>query len=334
MSRIQNSGKIVTGILIIISAVLFAGCMPSAPQKQEQVFAVNVMPATSGELIDYLEVNGDIEATSNIDVFADKAGEIIGINVSLGQYVLAGQTIAFVDASRPGQSYIPNPVRAPISGTITSLPIRIGATISMASPIAKISRTNDLIITTNVAERFVARMKTGLTAQVWLEAYPDEAFTAKVTEVSPVIDPVTRSLAVKLAFTGKTDKIKTGMFAEVRIITETKQNVIKIPFVAVVRVDDKSFVFVAKEGQPEEKPAEPEKLSDAKADTHIMGIAEKREVKTGLVVDNKVEIKAGLQAGEKVIIQGQKSLDDQSKIRIIEESPGIPEKDEIGGGAR
>jgi multidrug efflux pump subunit AcrA (membrane-fusion protein) len=320
------------GVRLLAAGVLVlsaTGCFQRPGRPREQVFAVNVMPAVSGSLIDYLEVNGDIEASSTIDVFAEKMGEVIGIDVSLGQHVAAGQTIARIDPSRPGQRYVPNPVTAPIAGTITSLPIRIGGTVSMTSPIAKISRTNDLVITTDVAERFVAKMKTGLTASIWLEAYPDEQFAARVTEVSPVVDPVSRTLAVKLAFTGDTQRVKAGMFAEVRIITEVKKKVIKIPFNAIVRMEDKSYVFVVKE-----LPKQPEQDAAGDKTAPPEASVEKREIESGLVVDDKVEVKSGLKAGEEVVVAGQKSLDDGVKVKVIEKLPGFPVEDKIGGGVR
>ncbi|RPJ08050.1 MAG: efflux RND transporter periplasmic adaptor subunit, partial [Spirochaetaceae bacterium] len=279
---------------------------------KEPVFAVSVTPAVSGRLMSYLEVNGDIESSSNIDVYAEKAGEVVSVNVALGQYVSEGQTIARVDPSRPGQRYVPNPVTAPISGMITSLPVRVGATVSMTSAIARISRTQDLIITTNVAERFTGLMHTGLSAEVRLEAFPEVIFTARVSEVSPVVDPVTRSMTVKLVFTGNRDGVKTGMFAEVRIITTVKNNIIKIPLQALVKRGEQQFVFVAKDAQS----------------------VEKREVVSGIEVDNKLEITKGLVAGELIVVEGQRSLGDGSKIRVIREIPGLPAEDTIGGGEK
>ncbi len=326
--RMKHRGAGLLAAAIILTAL--SGCMPKGPAGRETMFAVNVMPATQGSLIDYLEVNGDIEASSTIDVFPEKMGEVVGIDVTLGQRVAVGQVIARIDPSRPGQRYVANPVTAPIAGTITALPIRLGSTVSMSSPIAKISRTNDLIVSTNVAERFTAKMKTGLDANIWLDAFPDEHFPAKVTEVSPVVDPVTRSLGVKLAFTGETDRIKAGMFAEIKIITSVKRGVIRIPFNAIVRMEGKSYVFVAREKPEEAKPEE----GAPETNGRTLGVAEKRSVVTGLIVDDKVEILSGVAAGEKVIVAGQKSLGDQVKVRIIEELAGYPEQDLLTGGER
>jgi membrane fusion protein (multidrug efflux system) len=293
---------------VLAAAILLMSCFPGTPDEEiETVFAVNIIPAAQGELNEYIQVNGDVESLASIDVFADNNGEIISINVGLGQYVYAGQVIAKVDPSRPGQNFLPNPVRAPISGTIIALPVRVGSTISVQTPVAKISRTNELELVTNIAERFIADIKVGLDALVRFQAYPEQVFKAKIKEVSPVLDSVTRSLEVKLRFTENARQVKAGMFAEIKIITQTKKDIIKIPAHCLVHRFEDTFVFVVKE------------------DSWV----EKREVVQGIEIDNKLEILSGLEAGEMIVAQGQKVLEDQAKVRIIETLPPLASEDTI-----
>jgi membrane fusion protein (multidrug efflux system) len=294
--------------VLLAAAIMLMSCFPGPPQEEiETVFAVNVIPAAQGELNEYIQVNGDVESLASIDVFADNNGEVISINVGLGQYVYAGQVIAKVDPSRPGQNFLPNPVRAPISGTIIALPVRVGSTISVQTPVAKISRTNELELVTNIAERFIADIKVGLDALVRFQAYPEQVFKAKIKEVSPVLDSVTRSLEVKLRFTENARQVKAGMFAEIKIITQTKKDIIKIPTHCLVHRFEDTFVFVVKE------------------DSWV----EKREVVQGIEIDNKLEILSGLEAGEMIVAQGQKVLEDQAKVRIIDTLPPLAAEDTI-----
>ncbi|MBN1799219.1 MAG: efflux RND transporter periplasmic adaptor subunit [Spirochaetales bacterium] len=299
--------------LLPLAAVMFiqtitGSCFPAPPPvEQETVFAVNVIPVAKGEINDYIQVNGDVESLASIDVFANNNGEVISINVGLGQYVSAGQLIAKVDPSRPGQNFLPNPVRAPISGTIIGLPVRVGSTITVQTAIAKISRTSELEIVTNVAERFIADIKVGLDALARFQAFPEQVFKAKIKEVSPVLDPVTRSLQVKLRFTEKAGQVKAGMFAEIKIITKTKKDIVKIPAYCLVRRFEKIFVFVVKDES----------------------WVEQREVIPGIEIDNKLEILSGLKPDEIIIAQGQKVLEDQAKVRIIETLPPLSAEDII-----
>jgi RND family efflux transporter MFP subunit len=150
-------------------------------------------------------------------------------------------------------------------------------------------------------------MKVGLDALVRFEAFPDRHFTARVSELAPVVDPITRTMEVKLDFTGRYDRVKAGMFAEIKIITEKKNNVIKIPADCLVKRYGGDFVFVVKE----------------------TGQAERRAVKPGIEIDNKLEIIEGLKPGEEIVVRGQTLLEDNAKIKIIEQVPPLDVEDSI-----
>lgn len=263
---------------------------------EETIFAVNVTPAVQGEINDYIEINGGVQTTTSIDVFSDTAGEIVRVPARVGQTVQAGDVIAEVDPSRPGQNFALSPVRAPITGTITRLPARVGSQVSPASPVAQISRTNELEIVVSLAERFISKVRVGLPAVIRLDAFPDQQFNATVTELSPVVDPLTRTLEVTLRFTRPDPRVRAGMFAEVRIITEQKDNIVKVPADVMIRRFGDNFVFVVQED-----------------DT-----VSRRVVTPGIEIDNKLEITSGLEPGERVVYQGQNLLEDGARVRVID----------------
>ncbi|MFO8042127.1 MAG: efflux RND transporter periplasmic adaptor subunit [Alkalispirochaeta sp.] len=276
-------------------------------ENVDTVFAVNVTPAVQGEINDYIEINGDVETDTSVDVFSDTNGEIARLYVRVGQTVEAGETIAEVDPSRPGQNFSLSPVRAPISGTITRLPARVGAQVTPSSPVGQVSRTNDLEISVNVAERFISKVSRGLPAVVSLDAFPDRTFDATVTDLSPVVDPLTRTLEVTLRFDEPDPVIRAGMFAEVRIITEQKDNIVKVPSDVVIRRFGDTFVYVVTEENT----------------------AERRSVNPGIEIDNKLEITEGLAPDERVVYQGQNLLEDGSRVRIIDTVEPLTAEDTV-----
>jgi multidrug efflux pump subunit AcrA (membrane-fusion protein) len=265
-------------------------------QNVDSVFAVNVTPAIQGEINDYIEINGDVQTTASVDVFSDTNGEIVRLYVGVGETVQAGETIAEVDPSRPGQNFSLSPVRAPITGTITRLPARVGAQVAPSAPVAQVSRTNDLEIVVDVAERFISKVSRGLPAVVSLDAFPERRFDATVTDLSPVVDPLTRTLEVTLRFDRPDPVIRAGMFAEVRIITEQKDNIVKVPSDVLIRRFGDTFVYVVTEDNT----------------------AERRIVNPGIEIDNKIEITEGLAPNERVVYQGQNLLEDGSRVRVID----------------
>lgn len=276
-------------------------------ENVDSVFAVNVTPAVQGEINDYIEINGDVQTDTSVDVFSDTNGEVARLYVRVGQTVEAGETIAEVDPSRPGQNFSLSPVRAPISGTITRLPARVGAQVTPSSPVAQVSRTNDLEISVDVAERFISKVSRGLPAVVSLDAFPDRRFNATVTDLSPVVDPLTRTLEVTLRFDRPDPGIRAGMFAEVRIITEQKDNIVKVPSDVVIRRFGDTFVYVVTEENT----------------------AERRSVNPGIEIDNKLEITEGLAPEERVVYQGQNLLEDGSRVRVIDTVEPLTAEDTV-----
>ncbi len=264
---------------------------------EDTAFAVNVTRPVRGEIRNYLELNGDVEPASSVDVYPDTNGEVASMRVRVGQVVSRDEVIAEVDRSRPGQQFEPSPVRAPVAGTITQRYVSVGSTVGPSVPVVQISDTNVLEIRTRVAERFISLIREGQEAIIFLEAYPEASFPARVTELSPVVDPATRTMGVTLEFARRDARVRAGMFVEIRLVTAVKQDVVKVQSDAVVRRFDRPYVFVVTDD-----------------DT-----VEQREVSLGISIGNQVEIADGLEADEQVVIQGQSLLDDGAEVRVIEE---------------
>lgn len=269
--------------------------------KDDIVYAVNTYKIKAGNLDQYLEFGGDVDAVNSVAVMPDMAGKVARFEVSVGQMVRKDQVIAYVDASRPGMNYSLSPVKAPISGRIVSLPPSIGATVSQAVTVASIAQTDDLEIKVSVAERFVSRIAENQSAIVTFDAYPGVEFKAKVFEVSPVLDTSSRTMAIKLRIEPADKRIKVGMYARVRLITESVHDAIVIPNEAMITRDGNPYVFTV--------PAEKKEGEDV--------IVHLQPVSVGISVDNKTEITQGLKVNDEIVIKGQTLLNDEAKVNII-----------------
>jgi membrane fusion protein (multidrug efflux system) len=314
-------------VLAVIATILaLGGCGkpgndPKSPtaggwgqQKEEaSFFAVSESESVKGTLNNYIQLNGDIETKSSVDVYADTMGKVSRLYVNIGDRVKKDTIIAEVDQSRPGMMFVASPVRSPISGTITLIPVQVGSTITQGVAIARIAATDQIQARTDVAERFVALMRPGLDAVLSFDAYPGITFPAVVAEVSPVLDPASRTLEVKLRLVEPDIRIKPGMFARIKIITETKRNVVKVPTDAVVQRLGEYYVFVIK--------------ANEKSTTGFD--VEKRAVTPGIDIDNKREIVKGLASGERIVVRGQTLLEDGAAVKIVEKEPPLPVDDPI-----
>ncbi|MDR0524367.1 MAG: efflux RND transporter periplasmic adaptor subunit [Spirochaetaceae bacterium] len=281
-------------------------CKPAAPAAVSApgvpVFAVNTMPAAQGQIRDYLALSGDLVAGSAVDVFSDAAGKITRVDVAVGAKVQKDQAIAAVDPSKPGMNYVPATVKSPISGTVVSLPAQVGMTISQSVALARIAGGNALEIKVFVSERFISKMTLGLSCEVTLDAYPGEVFQGKITEISPTIDPASRTMEVRVSVDNSSSRLKAGMFAKVKVITEQKEGIVKIPAGALIRRFGENYIFTV----------EPDSRDPA------FRAAKRKAVTPGIVIDGVMEVQQGLRADEEVIIRGQSLLEDGSRVNVIE----------------
>ncbi len=311
--------------VLLTAIILFAGCgnkkesgeeggqKPGTKENPVTVFAVSTSTAVRGELKDYLEFGGDVTAKTNIDITPDTSGRVAEIRVRVGDRVSKNDIIALVDPSRPGMNFEFSPVKAPIDGTITQVLVVPGSMVAPQLSLAKVGRTDTLEIVMNVPERFVSKIQLNQQAVLRLDAYPGEIFPARVTEVSPVLDTTSRTMTVKLALLSPDSRIKAGMFARVKLITDTRTNTIKIQDTAVVTRFGESSVFIITEMTDEDG-------------TSYMAVR-KQKVIPGIRVDDRMEIRSGLQGGEEIVVRGQTLLEDGSRVNIVSRVPGLPEQE-------
>ena len=271
---------------------------------QVSVFAVNTTTAVQGQIQDYIALAGDIIAASTVGVVTDvQLGKVVEVYVSVGQRVNKGDRIAAIDPSRPGMDFQWSYMTAPISGTIVALPAQVGMTVSAAAgPLAQIAGGSALEIKLYVAERFISKMAMNLPCEITLDAWPGEIFQGSISEIAPTVDPASRTMEVRVSVKNPGSKLKAGMFAKVRIITERKNNIVKIPASAMLNRFGEQYVYVIAED-----PENPEQ-----------DIVKKRDVVPGIHIDGVLEIQDGLLPDEEIVARGQTLLDDGARVNIIE----------------
>lgn len=259
-------------------------------------FTVRSVEAKTETLTDYVITNGEVQSQSAVEVFPSMGGKVAQINVMLGSHVNRGDVIAKVDPSEPGTRYALSPVEAPISGSIVSSPMKVGTKVTTNSAITMIGDVDNLQVSAPVPERFVAELKTGLKAEVTLEAYPGVVFTATVSRVSPVVDATTRTKEIILNFDKKDSRVNAGMFAKIKLYTTKYADKLVVPADAVVTNDNgASYLFVVNDNCT----------------------VSRREVETGKSVDSLVQVTDNLVAGERVVYEGMLSLSDGAKVNDL-----------------
>ncbi len=138
-------------------------------------------------------------------------------------------------------------VAAPISGVIVDQQITGGTGVKSldSSPnLFTIADLSTVWVLCDVYEDMISRVQVGDTAQITLNAYPDQKFPGKVVNISAVLDPATRTAKVRIELPNPQRIMRAGMF--VTATFQGKQTVERsvIPATAVVHLHDKDWVFV------------------------------------------------------------------------------------------
>ena len=260
------------------------------------IFTVRSAEAVKKTLNDYVITNGEVESQSAVEVFPSMGGKVQQINVLLGSQVKKGDVIAKIDPSEPGTKYALSPVEAPISGSIVSTPLKVGTKVTTNSAVTMIGDIDNLQISASVPERYVSELKTGLKAEITVEAYPDVIFMATVSRVSPVVDAATRTKQVIMNFDKKDSRVNAGMFAKVKLYTSKYSGKLVVPSDAIITNDDDvSYLFVVNDDYT----------------------VSRRTVKTGKAIDGMIQVTDNLVAGERVVYEGMLSLSDGANVNDL-----------------
>ncbi|MDR1903274.1 MAG: efflux RND transporter periplasmic adaptor subunit [Treponema sp.] len=257
---------------------------------------VRITPVTEGTIENSILINGDILARSQVAIYPTVAGKLTEARLRVGDRVQRGQIVAMVDPARPGEVYSQSPVIATTSGTVLEAPVYPGDTLTVQTAVYVVGDISNLVVETFVPERFTTAVRAGLGAEVYMEALPGESFAAVVEEVSPALDPASRTLRIRLRFTRQDSRIRAGMFAMVSLVTNTRRNVPVIPRNAVINTYGSWIVFTVNE----------------------RNIAERHEITIGIENEEIIEVLSGLTLGDRVVSAGQNFLTDGDLVRIVE----------------
>ncbi|MDR2808293.1 MAG: efflux RND transporter periplasmic adaptor subunit [Spirochaetaceae bacterium] len=235
-------------------------------------------------------------SSSQQSVFPSVNGTITELRVKVGDTVRRGQTVAVVDPSRPGDLYNTSSITSSASGTVLQVSVNPGDTVSTSTTIIVVGNTSDLFVETFLPERFSVIAKTDMPAVISFEAMPGEIFAATVTELSPVLDPATRTLRIRLKLTMHDSRVRPGMFATINLVIGSHENVPVVPRSAVINTYGNWIVYIV----------------------GANNTAERREIKTGFENDDFIEITSGLVPGERVVTAGQTFLTGGDMVRIVD----------------
>ena len=195
-------------------------------------------------------------------------------------------------------------VRAPFGGVLGTRQVSPGALILPSTVIATLDDISRVFVDFQVPEAALASVKPGNEVTGTSTAYPARTFEGEVSTIDARLDVATRAVNVRADFPNPDKLLRPGMLMQVELYRPERQALV-IPEIAVVQVGRDSFVY------------------RVKGDDTV----EQAGVETGARRSGKVEIVAGLAAGDRIVVDGTGKLREGAKVAesvkeaVTEDSP-------------
>ncbi len=183
-------------------------------------------------------------------------------------------------------------VYAEADGVIAHLGVREGIFVTPATEVMSVARLDRVWVIAEVFERQAAWVEPGQRAEVELDYVPGQRWQGTVDYVYPELDPKTRALRVRIRFENEGEVLRPNMFARVTLFGAATDPIVHVPREAVIRGGSVDRVVLALgEGRFRAQP-----------------------VDLGMESGDRVAIREGIAAGDRIVTSGQFLLDSESNI--------------------
>ncbi len=216
---------------------------------------------------------------------------------------------------REGKVLARTTLRSPISGVIAELGVREGMTVAAGATLFRIVDLSSVWVNVEVPETQAAMLIPGSRVEARVAAFPEQVFSGRVGAILPEVSQVTRTVKARIELANPGTRLKPGMFATVSLLSGNARQVVLVPSEAVIRTGERNLVILVEaDGKFRRQPVEP-----------------------GVERGGMSEIRAGLKAGDKVVLSGQFLLDSEANLNAglarMEALPASPAPTPASGPA-
>lgn len=319
-------------------------------EAEETAIPVETVPVARESVASYLSATANLVPENEVRVLAEWEGRVARLHVEEGQAVAAGQILAEladeeaeialekarVEATNAEQAFSraqrlmeqellaqeafertaadhrlaqqtlaeaewrleKTRIRAPFAGRVTERRIQTGQHVRPGQELFTVADFDPLIARIYLPERDVLGLDEGRTVHLTPQAAEDLRFAGRIRQISPVVDTATGTVKVTVEASSPPRGVRPGAFVRVDVVRERRPDALVIPKEALVRELRNAYVFVAADGE-----------------------AQRRELELGIEEGASVEVRSGLEHGERVIVAGQGGLQDGARVEEIEADP-------------
>ena len=185
-------------------------------------------------------------------------------------------------------------ITAPITGRLNEIEAKIGDWLSVDKPVAQILQIGEVKVTVGIPESDVSAVTDLKEADIIIEALDKLRLKGKKLFLSRQPSDLARLYNMELVVDNPDGRILPGMFARVEIVKKRFEDAFAVPLYAVISQNDENFVYLEKNDK-----------------------AEKRPVELGILEGWMIQVKAGLNVGDNVIIVGHRQVDEGQTVKVI-----------------
>lgn len=228
-----------------------------------------------------------------LGVSQQKKAALGQLELAHGQYLGAAAQVSYTE------------IRSPIDGVVADRAVYPGDIAPAGTPLLIVMDTSKVVVRLHIPQQQAELLRLGQAASFQVPGL-SKAIPAKVTVLSPALDPNSTTVEVWVTADNPADELKPGTTVNVSITAKTIPHAVVIPASAVLTASNgQTSVMVVKDSRAYSQP-----------------------VKTGIQQGSMMQIVRGLQPGEQVIVSGQYGLPDKTKVKVTPASSGSGPKDE------
>jgi membrane fusion protein (multidrug efflux system) len=203
------------------------------------------------------------------------------------------RTLALTDLKKAQVEYERGFLRSPITGVVNHLFVDVGEFIERGKPMLDLVNVDKIKVNVNVPELDVRHLKAGQKAAVRVDAFPERRIEGAVDFVGYKADPATKTFPVRVLIHNAGHEIRPGMIARVTFLRRVIPDALVAPLFALLDKGGERILYVEKDG-----------------------VAHARTVTIGVIEGKRVQITSGLQAGENLIVTGQRDVEEGMQVQV------------------
>lgn len=175
---------------------------------------------------------------------------------------------------------------SPVSGFVGKRVLDPGAWVTPNTAFLSVVDIGVVRLVANIVERDLRKVRTGMAADVAVDAFPNEAFAGRIAHLAPILDPATRTAPIEIEIDNPRFRLKPGMYARVEFTVERRDHALVVPTSAMVDLSGTRGVFM--------------RTPELTAKFH--------PVTFGLIDQERAEVASGLSEGDEVVTTGAAAL--------------------------